>query len=424
MTLLPLVVDDAGFEAGHRAFLSYIEKESGTPFRGFTHPYFVRTETAYKERAFYHARDAMGLSSGPLDTKDKKTWASLVRSEPNKLLDGVARACSSGISQNLLANRYGNRKNSASPIYLSLFEGSPFEQTAMAEQLYLLYFDGPSEQKAFGQRFDNYVEYIKTERLGSKWPFLAYLAFLRDRHQYMPLHPGRFDALLRLYGVPIKLSFNTRWAPYSAVLSVAEIVRERLLGYGSATLLDLQGYLYLVGMLANDGRVPSGLDSENRNPHSSSLPFDYNAELQRRLKKAADRERIGLLGEEWVAEQERAQLIEADRCDLADRVEIIAADPSRMSEAPFDVLSFEPDSTERHIEVKTTSRTMNNDTGFYLTENERTLAESDPYWRVIRVWDIYGTRVLRDLENIVTTSNGWTLDPNSWFVTAPPSNKI
>ena len=78
----------------------------------------------------------------------------------------------------------------------------------------------------------------------------------------------------------------------------------------------------------------------------------------------------------------RRQLAEADRADLARKVRWVSAEDG--DGAGYDVLSFDRSGCARLIEVKTTNGSAR--TPFYLSRNERDLAEERPAdWRIYRV---------------------------------------
>lgn len=91
---------------------------------------------------------------------------------------------------------------------------------------------------------------------------------------------------------------------------------------------------------------------------------------------------LGRAGESFVVDLERRQLSEADRTDLARKVRWVAAEDG--DGAGCDVLSFDRTGCPRLIEVKTTNGSAR--TPFYLSRNERELAEKKPAeWRIYRV---------------------------------------
>lgn len=84
------------------------------------------------------------------------------------------------------------------------------------------------------------------------------------------------------------------------------------------------------------------------------------------LEKEARNASLGLAGERFVINFERARLIFRGREALADKIEHI---PSTMGDgAGFDVRSFEEDGSDRLIEVKTTA--FGKQTPFFISRNE------------------------------------------------------
>lgn len=91
---------------------------------------------------------------------------------------------------------------------------------------------------------------------------------------------------------------------------------------------------------------------------------------------------LGRAGESFVLDLERHRLFEADRADLASKVRWVAAEDG--DGAGYDVLSFDRKGCTRLIEVKTTNGSAR--TPFYLSRNERALADEKPAeWRIYRV---------------------------------------
>lgn len=104
-------------------------------------------------------------------------------------------------------------------------------------------------------------------------------------------------------------------------------------------------------------------------PKAPSLTGTVNY-FEREARNAA----LGLAGEQFVINFERARLISIGREDLADSIEHL---PSTGGDgAGFDIKSFEPDGSDRLIEVKTTS--FGKLTPFFLSRNEL---------RVSRKWE-------------------------------------
>lgn len=84
------------------------------------------------------------------------------------------------------------------------------------------------------------------------------------------------------------------------------------------------------------------------------------------IAKEAANNRLGLMGEEFVINYERARLIHGGRKKLADKIDHVSA--SKGDRAGFDIHSYEDNGTDRFIEVKTTK--YGKETPFYITSNE------------------------------------------------------
>ncbi len=380
------------FRRGHAAFLSHMQREGGVPFTGFGHPFLVDDEIAYKWRIRHEGRTRLQL--------DK--WARWAR-EHGHILRATREACHGNVSGNLLEHRFGPKGNSDSPLY-----GVRTREAikSLEEQLYNFLLGGSSRPEDVGPRFDRFADFLRAEKLGCKWPFLAYLLFLLSPQTYFPILPGRFDRLLEFYGLSPTLVGRVEWSRYLLVLRLADRLRELLAAYGTPDAIQLQSYMWVVSYLVTRSAIPP------------DPAVDLDAERKAREHLAAERERVGLEGERHVYTAEVEKLISAKRGDLAAKVSFTSIDdPS----AGFDILSFQPTGEELHIEVKTTSRPKAFDMGFWLTPWEHATATADPRWTLYRVWDIDNAPETSDLGNVVQAlPGGWSITPGSWYFTPPP----
>lgn len=100
------------------------------------------------------------------------------------------------------------------------------------------------------------------------------------------------------------------------------------------------------------------------------------------LQEVANRQ-LGLAGEQFAIDFERARLTAADRESLAARVEHVAR--TRGDHLGFDVLSFDGDGRERLIEVKTTR--FGAYTPFFVTANELQVSQHEgPAYHLYRLY--------------------------------------
>ena len=103
---------------------------------------------------------------------------------------------------------------------------------------------------------------------------------------------------------------------------------------------------------------------------------------------------VGDAGEEKIVHEEKATLKQAGREDLAEQVHIVPSDAYG-----YDVLSYYPDGSEKHIEVKT-STSASDDVMFHITANEVNTIMNDSAY-VLHY--LYATK--EDIVKIVTFSN-------------------
>lgn len=383
---MPISIDLQRFEQGHELFLTHMLKKGGEPFLNFNHPFFRYDEVDYKVQVSREARDTLQVDKWP-------RW----RKQPGKILAAVSAACSPRISQNLLEHRYGRQK--------PFVKARSAERRAQLESALYALFTGSSAPKDFGERFDPFADFLRQSHLGCAWPFVTYLAFLVAPQRYFPIRPSRFQRLLDFYRVDVgKLSGHVSWAGYQALRELAGTLRERLLRYGNASAIEIQSYMWVVAYLVDSAKqVPETITAVN-----------FAEELQRRMAAAQERERIGVLGEEFVYLEVKRRLEKAGRRDLAKRVQLVSSDGN---ERGYDIRSFRTSGEEIHIEVKATSATPDQEFGFWLSDTEKRVAEEDASWRIYRVWDINLSPTYEDIGNVVTTSDGgWEVSASSWFV--------
>lgn len=102
---------------------------------------------------------------------------------------------------------------------------------------------------------------------------------------------------------------------------------------------------------------------------------------------------LGRAGEERVLAHEHSILVAAGRRNLASQIRWVSEVDG--DGAGYDIQSYEPDGTERLIEVKTTKGWER--TPFYVSRNELAVAkERREHWRLFRLWNF--TRETRAFE--------------------------
>ena len=379
------------FAIAHEAFLKHMEnKSNGIPFVNFQHPFLIDNEIAYKWKVYAGAKEILQLPK----------WAKW-QATPGKILESVKDACKPNISQNILEHKYGFENSSEGALYKV---ASSNEIIGLEKQLFDFFLGGNLAPDEFATRFDNFADYLRSNQLGCNWAFIAYLAFLSYPQVYFPIRPSHFEKLLNFYGIEQKISGFVSWERYNTLLELAENVRSKLAIYGTLNSVEIQSYMWVISYLIAEPL-----------PDELALPpqVDFDAELAKRIQRAAEKERTGLLGEQFVYEQEQGKLNRASRQDLAHKVRIVSA----QADLGYDILSFDEHGQEIHIEVKTTSKSENSDDGFWLSDYEKQVAQQDSCWKLYRVWSINSEPHFENLGNIfVENLEQWQALPSNWYV--------
>lgn len=392
-------INTESFYIAHELFKhAMLQHTPGEHFVNFQHSYFVASEIEYKKEIIKKSQGCLSLGK----------WDEWLINGNGKILTVLKEVCGPSISKNLLVHRYGG-KASAPPLYK---ESGVHRINSLERQFYNFFLGGPNDPKELGRRFDALADYLRSEHLGAPWAFMAYLVFLADPSRYFPIRAGYFDNLLKFYGIKKTISGYVNWENYSLLLDIADQLRELLEIYGWATALEIQSYMWIVSSMLVEKIIIT--------PPNAPV-FDFDMELKNRKRRAQERERVGLLGEELVFDLEKEKLIMAQRNDLANQVRLISTEGDDYS---FDILSYELEGTEIHIEVKTTSFEFHDDHGFFISQVEKEKAEQDPYWRIYRVWLGNMPPIVRNIGNIFRDPNSeWRFVNSSWFVEKATSNQ-
>ncbi|MFA7330355.1 MAG: DUF3883 domain-containing protein [Candidatus Delongbacteria bacterium] len=111
--------------------------------------------------------------------------------------------------------------------------------------------------------------------------------------------------------------------------------------------------------------------------HNYGIATNY---LERETRNSS----LGLAGEEFVLEFERARLVESGRLSLADKIEHTSV--TEGDGVGFDIRSFEINGADRLIEVKTTA--YGKQTPFFVSRNELNVSKiMKPHYHVFRVFE-------------------------------------
>lgn len=231
----------------------------------------------------------------------------------------------------------------------------------------------------------DYFDMLHAEQRGEKYNKAEHNRRLRTSvqrsRQSIEYKHCNISAVLSELGLPILRGYQPRSHYQSALAQAVD-----------AGLVNDPGlHEYLVGEDSSLGPSDAGHDDSLRIEQPPIPRLAPDDEIVRSVIRKHDpalrdaRNRaLGEAGEEMVFHAERHRLRQASREDLADCVRWIARDEG--DGAGFDILSFNRHGDERLLEVKTTMGP--NTTPFYLTENERRVAEQETErYRLVRLYE-------------------------------------
>lgn len=88
--------------------------------------------------------------------------------------------------------------------------------------------------------------------VGARYPLIAYIFFLIDYTQYMPIAPQTFDRAFAELGIDLRTSGKCSWENYAAYNEAIGWVREALIewkGFAGTRLLDAHSWVWLMARL-------------------------------------------------------------------------------------------------------------------------------------------------------------------------------
>jgi hypothetical protein len=138
-------------------------------------------------------------------------------------------------------NRYGH----ANRDHRALLEAAsnPKQRRELEYLLFDLYRGGADE----GLTFDRL-----SELTGAKYPLLAYLYFLKDMDQFMPIQPTGFDRAFREIGIDFVTLRQCGWenyASYNAILSEMRPILQVASGLKNIRLIDAHSFCWIFATL-------------------------------------------------------------------------------------------------------------------------------------------------------------------------------
>lgn len=261
----------------------------------------------------------------------------------------------------------------------------------------------------------------------------AYFAMLRaelsgtsyskadHRRKLLPLLQGRSEqsvefkhanisAILIELGFPFILGYKPRSNYQGLLLEVvsdqlaANPVMQKLAAADTEKIAKVPTVDDILNALT-DPPKPVALKNRAAAPSArySATPVNY-------LEREANNRSLGLAGEEFVINFERARLVRAGAEKLASKIEHVAK--VRGDAAGFDVLSFEQSGADRLIEVKTTKYGAH--TPFFVSRNELEVSKTQTNrYHLYRVFEFRARPLLFTLHGALSST--CKLDPTNYI---------
>ncbi|MDA7495549.1 hypothetical protein N8459_03470, partial [Nitrosopumilus sp.] len=212
---------------GHKLFLMEMkQRKSKKEFRDFNHTDFIEDEIKYK-------LNSLEKSLKLLSINDWDEW----KLTPEKICLCVRNAVAQKISSSLIwAPPYKTE--------ISYFdELNDTLKKDLGNQLYE-FFKG---KNPIEQRFDNFILFLKKINRTPEIRLLGYLMFLYNPEKYFPIHPSKFDKLLKFHNIQ-KIE-DVSWKKYSQYVELASKIKSFLVKHNfgnNLSAVQIQSYMWII----------------------------------------------------------------------------------------------------------------------------------------------------------------------------------
>lgn len=229
------MIDIFLFEQQFQRFREHVIKESGEDLTSFSSNSYTKDQESYKDNLYRDARKLLRF----------ETW------QESDIGSGkIARSVIEAIElpdNNLVQwqSRYGDEKRPHSALCVALEKQSNIE--AFDSAFYSLYRRS-DDLNVFGSLVDLF---------GRKYALIAYLLFLKNRDQYMPIAPTYFDKAFSLLGASFSTARKCSWRNYltfNNILSELKILLADKLE-GEVSLLDAHSFAWIISRTIKDDEL-------------------------------------------------------------------------------------------------------------------------------------------------------------------------
>jgi hypothetical protein len=229
------MIDIFLFEQQFQRFRDHVIKESGMDLTSFSSNPYTEVQEGYKYDLYRDARKILRF----------ETWK-----ESDIGSGKIARSVIEAIelpNNNLVQwqSRYGDGKRPHNALLVALESRLNIE--AFDSVLYSLYRKS-DDLNVFGDLVDLF---------GRKYALIAYLLFLKDRNQYMPIAPSYFDKAFSLLGESFSTNQKCSWENYLTFNNILSELKILLTGKldGEVSLLDAHSFAWMISRTIEDNEL-------------------------------------------------------------------------------------------------------------------------------------------------------------------------
>lgn len=231
------MIDVFLFEQQFQRFREHVIKESDMDFVSFSSNYYTDNQEGYKWQLNRDARKLLGFETWKEDDIGS-----------GKITHSVIEAIELP-NNNLVQwqSRYGDQNRPHNVLYVIL-QGHSDDIEFSDSLFYSLYYK-LDDLNVFGRLVNLF---------GRKYALIAYLMFLKDRNQYMPIAPKYFDKAFSLLGVNFSTNQKCSWENYLAfnniLLELKVLLSDKL--KREVSLLDAHSFAWMISRTIEGNELP------------------------------------------------------------------------------------------------------------------------------------------------------------------------
>lgn len=219
-------IDPYLFEKQFEAFKVFVEDQSNVPFLSFASNPYTDEQEGYKYEIYRTARDKLAFQAWKeSDIGSGDIIATTIESiefQNNNLVQWQSR--------------YGDESRPHHPLHAAA--SSP-EQTRIIERCLFNFYHKTNVAESFNGLIAIF---------GKKYSFIAYLFFIKDNSNYLPIAPQYFDRAFNLLGADLQTSKRCSWENYSAYIKLIGKLKQMLTEALSSevSLLDAHSFAWIL----------------------------------------------------------------------------------------------------------------------------------------------------------------------------------